>query len=243
MGRRFALVRPCLVSSRLLVVVLALLGGCGRLGFDRARQGGLSLDLAEAYTATDTFSFAGRCTGLLPVSIGGEERAETACEAGRFQFTTSPRTTDGPRTYVFRQTAPDRVTEVVNGIWTRDTVPPELLGGRARWGDGEPTTSRRFLRFAFAGVDAMSPIVGACVRVEEPSMPATDDACWAAIDGPLLDSTPARSVEAAYPAVLGFTPGTYATSRGMLPPSPRPARAPRAPIAPRSCTPRTRRPK
>ena len=78
-----------------------------------------------------TATFGGACeynsTTAIPVVISGADSANVTCSSSStWTYTTASQTTDGSRTYTFKQTDPAGNVGTISATWVRDTVAPAL---------------------------------------------------------------------------------------------------------------------
>ena len=121
--------RPARFWSISVVATLAVsvaANGCGRIGFETGSLAAdtiLALEESSFETGTDFVTFGGSCIDGFPVQTS---LAPAACEDGRFLFQTPIETSDGLRSYSFRQTIDGESVEVT-GRWLRNAETPVLI--------------------------------------------------------------------------------------------------------------------
>ena len=86
-----------------------------------------SASVQNRNTNSNSTTFTGACESGLSITVaGGVDSSSTTCSSGTWTYTTSTQTTDGNRTYSFKQTDLAGNATTISGTWIRDTVAPVL---------------------------------------------------------------------------------------------------------------------
>ena len=80
-------------------------------------------------TASNSVTFSGTCeSGIATIVVaGGTDSTSTTCSSGTWSYTTATQTTDGTRTYTFKQTDQAGNATTISATWERNTSVPNLL--------------------------------------------------------------------------------------------------------------------
>ena len=122
-------------------------------------------------TNTNTATFSGSCETGAPITVAGgtDSSSSVACTGSTWSYTTNSQTTDGTRTYTFRQTdIAGNVSNLLTGTWQRDATPPGLTrtapadGTRAQTQVTITGACETGLVINFSGSGILSPLSPTC---------------------------------------------------------------------------------
>ncbi len=151
---------------------------------------------AEVINSTNDASFSGNCeTGLnIEIRLSGVLENTIGCPAGTFNYTVDTQTTDGLRSYQFRQTNALMLSTNQVGVWKRDTQAPSFTATTFRINNNDVNTIKPQVEIDFTATDSLTNITHFCLKTDDQTDPLDGDACWVAVDSPAVGLTPSTTL-------------------------------------------------
>lgn len=155
---------------------------------------------------------AGTCETGLDIEIRRDGVLETTitCSAGSFSRVLATQTTDGDRTYQFKQTNALSLSTTQSIHWVRDTVPPVLSANQFRLNSDAATTIKARVTVQMQAVDALTNVTHFCLKTDDMVAPEATAPCWISVASAAVGLTPSPTLSlTTYGFNLPIVPDTY----------------------------------
>ncbi|WP_412470671.1 tandem-95 repeat protein [Halobacteriovorax sp. RT-2-4] len=169
----------------------------------------LAIDVNAIKNNGSTATFTGTCENGLTINITGAQTTTTTCSSGVWSWTTASTASDVNNTYNFAQTNAASNTTTVSGNWYRETGLPVINTISAGVADPSPTN---FIPYSLtaSSQNANVYLTHICLQSNTTTQPASDDACWIAVNSTSIGITPAQNITVTdYSYLLGWEPALY----------------------------------
>lgn len=162
--------------------------------------------------ADNSATVTGVCqTGFnVEIRLSGSLENSVPCASGSYTYSFANQSSDGSRTYEFKQTNSVNLSTTTSISWVRDTSAPVLTSSQFMINSNDSTTTRARVSVALQAIDSLTNITHICLKTNDSSAPIGGASCWVAIDSAGIGLTPSTSLNLSnYGYNLPITPATY----------------------------------